>query len=83
MPEIVPLSLKTRKKNRNQRVHTEGLISRGLIRGVTQVLRQKWAYLRGYTKGGGEIRYLKYDFSESFCSAGDLILDAEVCDFSS
>ena len=42
----------------------EGAYMRGgLIRGVTQMVRKRWAYLRGdYTRGGGlirgEIRYM-------------------------
>ena len=41
----------------------EGLYEERLVRGVTQVLRKTWAYLReDYTRGGGgliggEIRY--------------------------
>ena len=64
--EIVPLWL----KNQNQRVDTGGAYARrrlyegGLIRGVTQVSRNRWAYLRRglYAGGGligGEIRYYR------------------------
>ena len=48
VPEIVPLWL----KNRNQCVHIRGLMrgkglyEEGLIRGVTQVVRKRWAYVR-------------------------------------
>ena len=62
MPEIEPLW----HRNRNQRVHTGGLMrgagGGGLIRGVTQVLRRRWSYLRVPIRGGlisGEIRYIK------------------------
>ena len=62
VPEIVPLWL----KNRNQRVHTVGLMRarwgggggrgrEGLIRGVTEVLRKRWAYLRGLIVGLGGV----------------------------
>ena len=43
VPEIVPLWL----KSRNQRGHKGGLMRWGLIRGVTQVSRKEWGYLRG------------------------------------
>ena len=54
--EIVPLWL----KNRNQRVHTVGLMRArwgggGLIRGVTGVLRERWAYLQGLIMGLGGV----------------------------
>ena len=52
VPKIVP----SRLKNRNQRVHavhTGVLMCGGLIRGVRQLLRKKWAYLRRACKRGG------------------------------
>ena len=60
LSEIVPLWL----KNRNQCVDIVwgrgGAYARGLIRGVTQVSRKRWAYLwRGLYAGGvigGEIQ---------------------------
>ena len=73
--EIVPLCLKTRK-NRNQHVHTGGLIcgeaymKRGLKCWVTQLLRKRWAYLQG----GGAIcggLYSSFNgFWQSFVTIG-------------
>ena len=61
VPEFVPLWF----KNRNQRVHAGGFMGGGLyegvlIRGVTQVLRKRWAYLRGPISGRGVLKAEKY-----------------------
>ena len=58
VPEIVPLWL----KNRNQRVHTGGLMreTSGLIHGVIQALRKRWAYLWELIRGGGRVIEEKY-----------------------
>ena len=50
VPKIVPLWL----KNRNQCVHTGGIMHRALTHGVTRVLRKRWAHLGG---GGGGVAY--------------------------
>ena len=36
----------------------------GLIGGVTQVLRKRWAYLQGRGLIGGELRYVSLNFHE-------------------
>ena len=69
VPELVPLWL----KNRNHRVHAGGLMrgegGGGVKRGVTQLLRERWAYLRGLTRvantrgGKREMRYLYFQHS--------------------
>ena len=64
-----------------------GAYMRGLIRGVTQVLRKRWAYLRGSVLGGGggliggEIRYalesqpLSSRYFGIFDNRGQLIIE--------
>ena len=42
-----------------------GAHMRGVIRGVTQVLRKRWAYLRGSIRGGGGAYRLRNTLSEA------------------